>query len=86
MNRAARRRAAADARRACHRPGYVHRLLGMSDLLAEKYRGKVVHAAIEHDRWCEIYRGRACNCVPDISIPDGAGTVWVVEAEAGSRR
>jgi hypothetical protein len=23
---------------------------------------------IEHDHWCAIYRGRGCDCVPDISL------------------
>jgi hypothetical protein len=41
----------------------------------------VVIANIEHDAWCDHYRGRECSCVPDISlIPDGGGEVLVVEA------
>jgi hypothetical protein len=81
MNRATRRRAAAGTRRAA-RPGYRHRLLGVSGLLAEKFRGRVVIANIEHDAWCDHYRGRECSCVPDISlVPDGSGDVLVVTAD-----
>jgi len=36
---------------------------------------------IEHDRWCSIYKGGACNCVPNISLvpADDAGEVFVVD-------
>jgi hypothetical protein len=38
---------------------------------------------IEHDHWCAIYRGGACNCVPDISITShgssGSSGVIVVD-------
>jgi hypothetical protein len=80
MNRHDRRRATAKARRG-HRTGYRHRLLGVSGLLADKFRGRMVIANIEHDAWCDHYRGRECSCVPDISlVPDGGGEVLVVEA------
>lgn len=28
--------------------------------------GSVTHTVYEHDGWCKIYRGRECNCSPNI--------------------
>jgi hypothetical protein len=67
MNRRARRAAAARARRTCGRTGYEARLTSAGLALAHHLRGKVVHAVIEHDAWCGIYRGAGCNCVPNMS-------------------
>ena len=30
------------------------------------------HADIRHDDWCGIFRGRHCDCDPDIAIVDDA--------------
>ena len=60
MNRAARRRVAAEARRT-HRPGYRHRLANAYPEIADRYRGKVVIANIEHDAECAIYEGGECS-------------------------
>ena len=28
--------------------------------------GYVYHVNIYHDGWCDIYKGRVCNCSPDV--------------------
>jgi hypothetical protein len=66
MNRRERRRAAAEARRACRRTGYVHRLAAASDAIASMGPG-VVHVVCHHDPQCSIYAGRSCDGVPQIS-------------------
>ena len=71
MNRAARRAAAARARRA--RPGYLHRLVRAHGALGDSLRGKVAHTVIQHDRWCGIYKGGGCTCIPDISLHPADG-------------
>jgi hypothetical protein len=77
MNRAERRRYAALNRG--RKTGFMHRILasgGLDHLVAGK-RGIFV-TNIEHDRWCGIYRGQGCNCVPDISI-NIDGTVHTID-------
>jgi hypothetical protein len=78
----ARRRAAAEARRS-HNPGYQHRLIAAHEQLGNRLRGRVVQAVIEHDRWCSIYKGGACSCVPNISLvpADESGEVIVVDGD-----
>jgi hypothetical protein len=85
MNRRARRAAAARARRA--RPGYVHRLVAAHSAVGDDLRGKVTHAVIQHDAWCAIYRSRACDCVPDISLhPDDGADVIVVDEDGKTKK
>jgi hypothetical protein len=87
MNRRARRAAAARARRTSGRSGYMHRLIAAHGAHDDVLRGKLTHAVIEHDSWCGIYRGRACDCVPDISLhPDGGGNAIVVDVEGRTRK
>ncbi len=86
MNRHARRAAAARARRA-KRPGYRHRLALAVARIGDRLRGEVVHGVVQHDEWCDIYRGHACNCVPDISLhPDGGGEVITVALDGTVRK
>jgi hypothetical protein len=83
MNRRDRRAAAAHARRG-GRTGYMHRLLAAHAVLGDQLRGKVVQSIIEHDAWCDHYKGRTCNCVPNIAwVPIDGGDAFVV-AEDGS--
>jgi hypothetical protein len=89
MNRRARRAAAARARRLHQgsQPGYAHRLLAAHRELYDQLRGKVAHAVIQHDSWCAIYKGGACDCVPDISLrPCDGGDVIVVDQEGQTKR
>lgn len=88
MNRRARRAAAARARRASRRTGYLHRLLGpRAQGALANLRGKVVHGVIQHEPWCRIYQGGACNCVPDISLhPDGGGDVIIVDEDGQTKK
>jgi hypothetical protein len=83
MNRRARRAAAARGRR--HqgaRPGYLHRITAAHAALGDQLRDKVAHAVIQHDSWCAIYKGGACDCVPEISLhPVDGGDVIVVDQE-----
>jgi hypothetical protein len=57
MNRRARRRAAALARR---HVGYGHRLIA-AHMQGALERGKAYQAMVHHDGWCAIYRGRSCG-------------------------
>jgi hypothetical protein len=43
-------------------------------------------AAIEHDAWCGIYKGRPCDCVPDISVSHPTGDVTVIDARGRGQR
>lgn len=29
-------------------------------------RTGVVRVEVRHDSWCDIYKGRGCNCTPDV--------------------
>jgi len=72
MNRAARRKAAAQSRHA--RVGYLHRLVAAHDALGTP---GLHHVVVEHDATCGIYKGNGCNCVPDISVHRGDDVVVV---------
>ncbi len=64
----------------------MHRMIPASLAHAHELRGRVTHAMIHHDAWCAIYKGKGCNCVPDISLhPHGGGDVVVVEADGEIR-
>jgi hypothetical protein len=84
MNRADRRRAEAETRRS-RGTGYQHRLFAAYAQLKDRLRGRLVHSMIEHDRWCTIYKGRECNCVPNVSLvpADDSGEVFVVDGDGG---
>jgi hypothetical protein len=45
----------------------------------------VHHASIEHDHACDFYRGRDCNCVPDISVSGPDGVIVVDERGRGQK-
>jgi hypothetical protein len=86
VNRRARRHAAAEARRARGRTGYVHRLVAASDAISAMGPG-VVHVICHHDPGCAIYTGRSCNCVPQISAhPDGGSTVIEIDEDGRARK
>lgn len=65
MNRHERRRARRMERESKFYNDYVAHLprLPQSSPLE---RGKVYHVVTFHDRWCDIYSGKGCNCSPDI--------------------
>ena len=68
------------AKRRLPKPGYHDRLtvaLGSMDLPAVG----VGRVSVFHDRWCGVFSGRQCNCVPDISISTGDGQVTVVDPD-----
>ena len=76
MNRHDRRRAAAINRG--RRTGYMHRITAALGSGIKPTPG--VHlATVEHDHTCAIYRGRDCDCVPDVSVSDPHGGVTVVD-------
>jgi hypothetical protein len=78
-NRHERRAAAARAGRG-HRSGYLHRIAGLS------LRPGVHHVAVQHDRWCNIYRGESCNRVPDISVSHPGADVTVIDERGRGQR
>jgi len=78
MNRHERRRAAALAR---GRTGYLHRLMAALGNAPGVYL-----STIEHDAGCAIYRGRDCDCVPNVSVSDPHGGVTVVNEHGNTTR
>jgi hypothetical protein len=48
--------------------------------------GTISHIFVEHDHWCGVYRGRGCNCVPDIRNHNPDGTIEVIELDGSLRR
>jgi hypothetical protein len=69
MNRHDRRRAAALARQAGRRTGYIHRLLTARDAIVAAAPGKLVHLICHHDPRCGIYTPRrSCTCVPEMPV------------------
>lgn len=76
-NRHERRRAEAMQRRT----GYMHRLLAAYASGAIPNTPGVSFATIEHDRWCGIYRGAGCNCVPNITVSGRDDTVTVIDED-----
>ena len=36
--------------------------------------GSVTHVFVAHDDWCRLWRGRSCNCEPELRICRGA--IW----------
>jgi hypothetical protein len=34
---------------------------------------------IAHDNWCKIYKGKPCNCNPDISVETDDGLIFLNE-------
>jgi hypothetical protein len=68
------------------RRGYLHRLVAAQRHGAFQ-RGKLVHAVIQHDHWCAIYRGGVCSCTPDISLHShGGGDVIEIDAEGRAKK
>jgi hypothetical protein len=81
LNRHERRRSAALTRG--RRTGYLHRVMAA---LGDGPTPGVHLATIEHDHGCGIYRGRGCDCVPDISVSDPHGGVTVVDERGNATR
>jgi hypothetical protein len=88
MNRADRRRAAAQARRARRRTGYLHRVHAATVTLAAAGRGKVVHVVCDHDAGCGIYTASLeCTCIPQISAhPVVGGDVLVIDEQGNAKK
>jgi hypothetical protein len=82
VNRHERRRQPALAdRHQHHQTGYLHRIAGGLSL-----RPGVHIATVEHDHWCNIYRGGHCDCVPNISVSHPEGDVTVIDERGQGRR
>ena len=79
MNRAARRRIAAQGRKG--RAGYLHRLIGAREHLTAGLH----HTIIQHDHWCTIYRGGPCCCEPEISIYKDDGRIVEIDIDGHCR-
>jgi hypothetical protein len=82
MNRHERRKAAALGHG--RRTGYLHRLLA-SYANGPKLSAGVYHTTIEHDHWCGIYRGRDCNCVPNMSRCNLDSTVTIIDEDGNTK-
>jgi hypothetical protein len=84
MNRHQRPAAAARAR--CRRTGYLHRIEAARRDGAMPTAPGVHHVVVEHDGWCNIYRGGHCSCVPDISVTSPDAVTVIDAAGIGIRR
>jgi hypothetical protein len=83
MNRHERRRAVVLERR---RTGYSHRILtAFANGSLRPKPGTVNFITIEHNSWCGIYKGRGCDCVPNIIAPEGDEVVVVDENGDGQK-
>jgi hypothetical protein len=83
MNRHERRRAAAIERK---QTGYGHRLLAAyANGSVSLKPGGLYHAVIEHNSWCAIYKGRGCDCVPNISVCGDDAVITVDESGNGTK-
>lgn len=38
-------------------------------------KGRFAHAKVYHDNWCGSYKGKPCNCDPNITIQTSQGLV-----------
>jgi hypothetical protein len=72
-------------RRPKKKTGYRHRVLAaMAKGVMPSSPG--VHLVnIEHDPWCPIYQGRACRCIPSMSISGPEGVI-IIDDEGNGRR
>jgi len=76
MNRHQRR--AAEARKHKTGTGYLERIVADQGSL----RPGVHHLVVEHDDWCEIFRGGPCTCTPDMHRhAEGSDVVEVIETD-----
>lgn len=37
-------------------------------ILAAKAKPGVIHAIVQHDDWCSIFKGGQCDCNPDVEL------------------
>jgi hypothetical protein len=81
MNRRDRRRARTQGRQT----GYMHRVLAAMGNGTMPSMPGVHIVTIEHDPRCSIYRGRGCNCVPDMSVSSPEG-VTVIGMDGSGKR
>jgi hypothetical protein len=65
--------------------GYLERLM-LASTAMKVVPGTVTHTFVEHDHRCGVYRGRGCNCVPDIRHHNADGTIDVIELDGSLRR
>jgi hypothetical protein len=47
---------------------YLKKLAKLHDMGAMDLAPGVHDVAIAHDEWCGVYKGKHCNCNPDITI------------------
>jgi hypothetical protein len=58
--------------------GYQERIDSASrQVFDDKWRGNVSVVSVQHDDWCAIYKGRPCNCDPDITMNTPTGRFMV---------
>jgi len=48
--------------------GYETRIVSASMLLKEKHGAGLYQPMVAHDNWCKSYKGKPCNCFPDITV------------------
>jgi hypothetical protein len=46
-----------------HRPNYMPAVEALGE---QVWPGEVRQILIAHDDWCDIFKGRGCNCDPDV--------------------
>jgi hypothetical protein len=49
-------------------PGGNYVAKQMAAIARAGLQGELVSCSIQHDDWCGIFAGRACDCDPDITI------------------
>lgn len=51
-------------------PDYTVKILShLTPDVIQSMAGKVYQAEVLHDDWCNIFKGRTCNCNPDVMPP-----------------
>ncbi len=48
--------------------GYMEKVLKIAEEIVDPDNPQVHHVGIVHDDWCAIFKGKACNCNPDVRI------------------
>lgn len=59
----------------------TNQILGLGEIEGERIRtqlvGCLLKCVVEHDDWCRVFIGKACNCNPDIEVTSDSGTYRV---------
>ena len=46
---------------------------------------EITHATIAHDKWCSMFKGKPCNCDPEINLPCAGGRVVSIDRDGEVR-